>query len=146
MKALYKDILNLTKKKPVWYDSNGVPRYAAFHPEDVPSIYAKIAVLLEVECQECGEKFMVGVYNDGMNPWDLEYQKRFQESLTKWKKAPRKEPCPFGYGDPPRHGGKYCAAGDTMGSITLRVVAYFEKDKHFHWKRVKRLEGEINDC
>ena len=150
MKQSYPDILKLTKKKPIWYDINGTPRYAKFRPEDVPSIYARVVVLLEITCQECGEKFQVGIYHDGMHPMDATFNKQFQVSLKKWQAAPQEEHPPFHYGDPPAHSrntvsGSPCYAGCTMTSDTKCVLQYWEKDKHFKWKRVKHLEGIVKD-
>ncbi len=152
MKACYSDILKLTKKQPLWYDENGVPRYCKFTPSDLPSIYARIAVLMEIQCQACGKPFLVGIGSDKHTspPFTkaqlkkypaLEPLQRFLKDLAAWKKSPRNTSPPFYYGDPPRHGGKGCIAGGTMNSEVVRIVEYWEKGNITEWKRFKRLEG-----
>ena len=147
MKAKYSDILALTDKPPVWYDSNGTPRFRQFHPDDLPSIYAKVGVLLEISCQACNRRFLAGLYLDELIATPgLDSGSRTLKNLHEWKSNPKVLPFPLHYGDPPRHGSfghdTCCVAGDTMSSIGIRVVEYWEKH-NFEWHRFTHLEGDI---
>jgi hypothetical protein len=46
----------------------------------------------------------------------------------------------IGYGDPPRHDGGKCLAGDTMTPYALRVVEFWEKGAKDGWVRNSELE------
>lgn len=61
MNIAFKDILNLTKKKPKWYDYRGVPRFCKFTPDSFSNLYANTVALIEVACQNCGKKYKVAV-------------------------------------------------------------------------------------
>jgi len=129
MKALYEDIRKRIKEEPKWFDCNGVPRYDKFHPRLSPNIYADQVALVEIECQQCGKRFLVEVNWDD---WDEEpdLKTRIKEG---W----------IGYGDPPQHPETFCFAGCTMTAKTIRVVEFWEKKKS-EWRRNKRFEIEIN--
>lgn len=122
----YPDILALTDKAPLWYDMNGVPRFAPFTPELCPSIYARTVALLEIACQWCGRTFRVEVHDVCYNDND--------------------DPRYFHYGDPPRHD----CVGDSMNCIDLAVLEawrhvityYIEND--VLWMRCVELEGSID--
>jgi len=45
--------------EPLWWDANGVPRFAAHHPSLSPDIYAEEVALLDISCQRCGQEFRV---------------------------------------------------------------------------------------
>lgn len=75
MKPDYLDILNLTKKIPIWYDRYGTPRFCRPHH--------KLA-MGRIKCQDCGVHFYVAL-NDEVYGGDAKKH---------WY-----------YGDPPYHGG-----------------------------------------
>ncbi len=79
----YEDILSRISEPPIWYDQNGVPRYAKFHPNMCPNIYADKVVLAQIACQECGEKFLVEMH------------------ASIWSDRDASDPRKWHYGDPP---------------------------------------------
>lgn len=109
----YSDIRALTDAQPLWFDRNGVPRYAPFHPSML-GVYDRFAVLAEIECQSCGERFAIG---EG-RPKHVIHMVRgepeiIEQDLEKMARS-------FVYGDPPRHdcpGG-----GETMSCVERRIV------------------------
>ncbi len=113
----YGDIRSRISDEPLWFDDNGVPRYEAFSPMMLPCIYATQAALLEIKCQGCQRKFMVGIGNGFLPPTVL-----------------RKDE--LHYGDPPLHG----CIGDTMNSMPLQVHEFWERSK-MEWERVPNEEG-----
>lgn len=98
-------------KTPLWYDGNGVPRYAPFTPQML-GIYDDFALLVEIKCQSCGEHFLVG---EGWTRHHILMAKGEVEIVTR---TLRKLAENYHYGDPPRHG----CVGDTMGCIEVRIV------------------------
>lgn len=135
MLAKYEDILKRIKEEPVWFDTNGVPRYDKFHPELSPNIYAEEVVLLKIRCQNCHKEFLVE-----MN-WCMmdKVRNEFSKSLKEWIKKKG-----IHYGDPPRHDhedGSRCA-GETMNCDDIGVVEFWKQDKKnlWNWKRNKRFE------
>ncbi len=132
MLADYSDILALTDKEPMWYDSNGTPRYAPFHPDLCPNIYAKEVVLLEIQCQACAKPFLVEMHwhpfrsvSEALDAGNLGY---------------------IEYGDPPRHGYRRdgsisCCAGDTMLSEKVKIVEFWQQRRK--WKRLKKYEVSL---
>lgn len=141
MKADYKDIKDKIAQELLWYDMNGVPRYEKFHPSLCSNIYACEVALLRIKCQECDKEFLVSIYWDGFNK---------MKSISECIDNPSE--CNIGYGDPPRHGitiseTAECLAGDSMGSITIEVIEFWEKttcpDFFLEWRRIKKYEGVI---
>jgi hypothetical protein len=128
----YEDILKLTKKKPLWFDESGVPRYVKFAPNRLANIYAKEACLFLISCQSCGHKFHVAASQDimdyGMGASELSTQIR-SKSLH--------------YGDPPNI--RCCEAGPTMNCIDHKVLEYWARQSGKDWKRNKKLELDIED-
>jgi hypothetical protein len=55
----YQDILDLIVEPPRWWDEHAVPRWCEFHPEATANIYADEALLMLIECQDCGHEFHV---------------------------------------------------------------------------------------
>lgn len=46
--------------EPDWYMAQGaVPRYCAFKPHTC-NVYADYSILMEIRCQSCGKKFLIG--------------------------------------------------------------------------------------
>ena len=128
----YEDIRAIAGyRAPDWYDSNGVPRYAPFHPRLVPDIYASEAALFEIECQSCGARFLV---SDSWNSTErlLSGRVMLSQRVSTWE-----------YGDPPN--ARCCPPGPTMSSVVLRCVEFWRRSltSARQWERVPELEIEI---
>jgi len=117
---------------PLWWDEHAVPRYCEFSPDVNANIYATEVVLLEIRCQDCGERFRVAMSWD---VWD-----RVQGYPTLAEQIKNGE---IHYGDPPNVG--CCPAGPTMNSIPLRVLEYWEREPLDEWHRFAEYEVEIPD-
>lgn len=127
----YEDILNLTKAKPRWFDEHAVPRFCDFGPRLTANIYADEAVLLVVECQNCGQPFRVAL------SWGFADKAiRKTPSLTE-----RARDSGLEYGDPPNI--RCCPAGPTMNSVPRRVLEFWTRDTPGDWIRWPEREGEI---
>ena len=124
MKHMYPDILALSEDQPIWYDMDGVPRYAQFSPELCPHVYARWTVLMQIACQECGRKFSVEMHGD-----------IFGRRPTRWGE--------LHYGDPPRH-GLPCVAGDTMNCDDLLLLEVWLKPSTGEWERHEEHEGPMD--
>lgn len=125
MKPAYKDILALTDRSPIWWDENGVPRYAPFHPSML-GVYDQFAILAEIACQSCPALLLVG-----------------KGSTCLETQALPELVAGFIYGDPPRHNCP--GAGETMSSEEVRVVEAWEKER-FEWVRRPEMEGPFVCC
>lgn len=126
MHNTYDDILTRVPDPPVWWDSNGVPRWCNFHPSKCPDIYADEAVLLRIACQGCGTQFDVELHSS-------RYDKR------RLSEAPQE----IFYGDPPNVG--CCPAGATMSSVSLHVIEFWQRGPS-GWTRNKPYENlQIDD-
>ena len=145
MHEAYADIVDRIPEKPKWWTEDAVPRYCNFSPDYSSSIYADEVALLEVACQECGQRFMVEMLytptatrvRDTRLSSTLEY---YLKDPTSWQWAP------LHYGDPPRHDGEGCCAGHTMNVYDLRVVEFWKKNERFHWERVPKYEVAFPDA
>lgn len=122
MHSNYEDILSRIKEEPLWYDTNGVPRYAKFEPNLCPDIYSNTVILMEIACQYCGQRFDVemhaGIFGTQLRP-------------KGWH-----------YGDPPRHdcpGG-----GDTMNCDDIAVLECWHREGMGDWVRRRELEGHVD--
>lgn len=122
MRACYYDIRNRIVQPPLWYDSNGVPRYDPFSPEDVPDIYANEAAMVRIKCQSCGQHFDVGLQMSA-----LEHGPRLADLIRVRY---------LSYGDPPHHG----CGGDSMSSEEISVVEYWVR-AGFDW--IRNSEWEV---
>lgn len=131
MLAEYEDIRSRIAEAPQWFDSHGVPRYAAFHPKLSPNIYARQVVLLEIACQSCGERFRVEMHSCHMD------QVMKRPTLIEAIEGEF-----IHYGDPPIHGDG--CAGNTMNCEDLRVLEFWKRDR-FDWVRVPELERDLPD-
>lgn len=131
----YADIRALSDRGPNWFDENGVPRYAPFHPKML-GVYDHHALLVKIRCQRCRQVFLVGegwptsgIRGDQLVTFDLAgIAERYH------------------YGDPPAHGG---CVGNTMNSEPLRIVQAWTTqvpDDTYHvpdWRRIPELEKDI---
>lgn len=116
MKNNYPDIRDLTPAKPMWYDSNGVPRYRQFTPDMLPSIYAVACCLLSIECQVCKEPFRVALEQEFFDT------DKFVRMIADHSMC---------YGDPPNHG----CVGDTMNSELICVEEVWTKPDFHTWSK-----------
>lgn len=136
MKASYKDIKERIKDQILWFDENGVPRYAKFHPDLSPNIYAREVVLLEISCQYCHRRFDVEM---SFGDFDrLNNIKSFKERLDSFIKNKEKI-VPVHYGDPPIH--ECPGGGTTMNCDDLRIKQFWSRK--FEWRRLKKYEIEL---
>jgi len=138
MKASYKDIKERIKDPILWFDENGTPRYAKFHPNLSPNIYAREVVLLEISCQYCHRRFDVemsfGIFDQLKDITIKSLKERLKNFIENKEKI-----TPIHYGDPPIHdcpGG-----GTTMNCYDLRIKQFWSRK--FEWRRLKRYEIEL---
>lgn len=128
----YEDIHALTDSPPEWWDANGVPRYAPFHPTML-GVYDKWAVLVMIRCQSCRRVFHVG---EGFSAYafthmDWEDNDGVTQPSLPWI-------CDgYHFGDPPAHGG---CVGMTMNSVPVRILEGWEK-QNFEWVRDPEVES-----
>lgn len=142
----YNDITNKLGP-PLWWDSNGVPRYKVFHPS-MMGVYVDYAALISISCQGCNRRLKVG--------WDFDplhllcYIPGHPAGDEVWAKSrfklPDKEsPGSVGYGDAPAHydGMDRLCSGCTMTTDVTRIHEFWRKDKkEIEWKRDHSLEFE----
>lgn len=131
MHASYEDIRALTDRKPLWYDENGCPRYAPFHPSLIADIYAEQACLLEIGCQGCEQRFLVAMsYTRWFAPRAMSLAEAVDQRIIH-------------YGDPPRHmdeWGDGCV-GETMNCGDCRVVEFWGHTEVWSgWVRTPQYE------
>lgn len=139
----YEDIRKRIQIAPLWYDDNGTPRYDRFNP-DMLGVYDQWAMCVEIACQRCGIRFLVG------RGWTRE---AFCKHGVEFRDLPSREDVEsFHYGDPPRHG----CVGDTMNCDDIRVVEFWRKDckcagkfhendcGRFEWRRDPELEIRLD--
>lgn len=125
MKPPYNDIIEKLGD-PQWWDDNGTPRYCEFHPKHVPCIYAREALLYEIQCQACRKRFNVSLYSDMFFG-----RESLQQAIRDHK---------IHYGDPPNAG--CCPSGPTMSSEPLRVIQFWYQPSVGEWKEVEKLRNE----
>jgi hypothetical protein len=135
----YEDILALANaigRRPLWWDEDGVPRFAPFHPR-LLGVYDRYAALGELMCAACGKRMPVGVgrpgitiTRDNVTTYDLADVIAVLES----------------FGDPPRHDderggsdGNTGCAGETMTSTFTHLIETWVLGNHFQWERNPRL-------
>jgi hypothetical protein len=125
---------------PLWWDECGVPRYCEFGPHETNNIYADEVALLEIACQDCGQRFKVAMssslferVNGGMPGPPL----RSLADLIQHGS--------IHYGDPPNNG--CCPAGPTMNCEDLCVLEFWAKPENpkelATLERVPELEIEL---
>jgi hypothetical protein len=134
MKTDYSDIV-AQAGAPKWWDENGAPRYADFHPCQC-GVYVQAVALVRIACQACGHEFVVA-----------SVEHRHQRSIARVPDRDARDPWDavgsFHYGDPPRgdhaHAGGDCV-GDTMNSVPLEVVEFWRQGQDFNWGRCPEYE------
>jgi hypothetical protein len=123
--------------KPLWWDSNGVPRFVDHHPDLCADIYANEIVLMVVACQACAREFPVQL---SVGLMDLIYaSKREEATLEALIRADI-----IHYGDPPHV--ECCPAGPTMNVLDLRIVEFWRRATDSTWSRVAELEIDLGDA
>lgn len=127
MNTEYADIRSRIQEEPSWFDEYAVPRYGAFSPRMVASIYAKEVALAEVACQACRRLFRVAFSHINGTPGTTIAEAIQARTLD--------------YGDPPNV--RCCAAGPSMTSVGRRVLEYWTRKDRRDWKRDSRLEVDI---
>lgn len=121
----YTDIRERITEHPKWWDRHGVPRYHSPIPENCSDVYADRVAFLKIECQNCGEAFVVEFASSRMSR--MRQEQSWAEMTT--QAFPEYDPTQLEYGDPPRHGVDRCAAGDTMTSVPRVLLAAWKKDR-----------------
>lgn len=120
MHTYYGDILDRIDVRPLWFDENAVPRFDPFTPEFLADIYANEAVLAEIACQCCHERFRVAMSrssHDDVMGW--------LDGTPAPSLADRIRDDALAYGDPPNI--RCCDAGPTMSSDFLRVLEFWQR-------------------
>lgn len=150
MRATYDDILALArelKREPLWFDENGVPRFAEHHPHLCANIYATTVVLLEISCQACGTEIRVQMS-------EYEGELLLRRRLYKGTNPPptlrdNVKDGTIHYGDPPVHNGvngEYCHVGCTMNCWDLRVIEFWTRGQtSVEWQREAEIEIALPD-
>ncbi len=107
----YSDITGRIAEPPLWWDEQGVPRYAEFAPWLVANIYAREVALVEIECFECPTRFQVALSTAGVmgQPERLDLAEIIESRE-------------IDYGDPPNYGN--CRSGASTGCYNLRVLQF----------------------
>jgi hypothetical protein len=125
----FSDIIAAVGRPPLWYyDWSGVPRYVDFSPNEL-GVYDHYALLVEIACQSCGQRFLVG---QGWPRYSLAEPGYFYtlEGLATG----------FHFGDPPLHG----CGGDSMNCVDIRIVEAWEKGpwtcRGYEWVRRSDVE------
>jgi hypothetical protein len=145
----YRDIVDKLGP-PQWWDECGVPRYCQFGPHETNNIYADEVALLEIACQDCGERFKVAMSSslfDRILRGPL-LEKDGDEILGhEVQMAPSLADAiregAIHYGDPPNAG--CCPAGPTMNCEDLRVLEFWAKPHNgLELARQSELEGELS--
>jgi len=139
MKHYYEDILKLTKREPIWFDENAVPRYCEFSPKVIADIYADECSLVLIQCQSCHTEFKVAFSDEKFS-----IRKMITESFVGRKLSTLAESIrghQIHYGDPPNM--RCCPAGNTMNCDDIKVLEYWRRSK-FGWKRIRKLEIVLN--
>ena len=124
----YADIRSRIPAEPLWFDEHGVPRYDPFTP-GLAGIYGDWAVLMEIACQACSERMLVG--------FTVQKFRIHEENQLPQPSGPGA----WHYGDPPRH--ECPGAGETMNCEDLRIVEFWRRDldePRLEWVRCPELE------
>lgn len=131
----YNDITSRINESPKWYTPEGYPRYCEFTPQET-GIYAKFALLVEIQCQSCHKSFMVGEGYTRENQLALQTNdaEHFFNDLNKIIKYYH-----YHYGNPPSHD----CVGDTMNCDDIRFVEVWEHQLvTWPWQWIRRTDLE----
>jgi len=128
----YADIRAATNQEPLWYGANGVPRYAPYHPKML-GIYDQLSALFVVQCQGCGEFFLVGEGTPRLSLLRVALGESNQLTLHQFVQG-------WSCGDPPRHDCP--GAGETMSATEIAVLQAWE-NVDLDWVRRPELERPL---
>lgn len=124
----YRDITSKIADPPTWWDEWAVPRYCAFEPDHCSDIHAVEAMLVAIECQNCGHPYL-----KAYTPGDWARGNRDGRWLRDDIRANS-----FEGGDPPN----YCCTGASMSAVPRRVAEYWGRQEpefvEGRWRRWKR--------
>lgn len=146
----YNDILSRIADAPLWFDERGVPRYCEFAPNKLNNIYLRECALMEIACQQCRQKFIVGITLPIAKSWSA----TLADPLDGASLADLIRRDLIHYGDPPNI--RCCGAGPTMNSNPIRVIEYWHRPIQTRpgtgiiipdtmaWRRDASLEIEIH--
>ena len=112
MHNCYRDLYERIPEAPLWFDEVGAPRYVPFSPLHAWNIYAREAVLMDIECQACGHAFSVCM------TWSSEAPLSLAAAVREAR---------IHYGDPPNV--NCCDAGPTMNSVPKRVREFWNNGR-----------------
>ena len=126
MYPVYKDI----REKlgiPIWHDSNGVPRYAEFHPR-LLGVYDEYAALFLVECQSCRQVFpcAVGVAKCTLRDREIKRLDNVYDFIQKH----------VFWGDAPYHDYPQQCAGTTMSTSIVKLISVWERHSG-EWEKIE---------
>lgn len=126
MHPRYQDILDAASIPPLWWSTDGVPRFAAFHP-NMLGVYDELAVLFQVRCGDphCRAKLRVA---QGLPRIDITTTALQTNTLSSLVAG-------FSYGDAPRH--KCPGWGETSPVDEEMVLEAWERHEG-EW--VRRLD------
>lgn len=137
----YNDIRSRIAEPPLWFDTNGVPRYEPFRPRLISNIYAFECCLAEIACQNCGHRFLVAFswsrIEVGLDAQGVAWGK-MHEPLTP------EQATLLHYGDPPNV--ECCPSGPTMNCLDLRIVEWWRQNDHHEFQRVPSMEIPMADA
>lgn len=134
MKHHFSDIRDAIQTDPFWFDENGTPRYATFHPSMVSDVYASEAVLLLVTCQSCGQEFQVAMSRNS--------SKLSAGNLTPFADLIKARE--LHYKDPPNACAQEGCPGSTMNSEPRRVLEYWSKGHAIPWEWQRDTAYEVD--
>ena len=136
---------------PIWTDSNGVPRYAKFHPK-LLGVYDTFAILFDVQCQSCGMRFDCANGTNPIHAW-LRRNKRLDTPVP--SNAELNDPMRvfdelLGWGDAPYHDEQghedtddgQCSGVCMSTDIVAILGAWIKKD--FEWERYELTLAQGN--
>lgn len=138
MKPNYIDILQVAAESgrlPLWYNEQGVPRFAPFHPRLCASLMHQEAVLAEIRCQPCGTPFLVALTWSSQDYSREHFDLPPLPRLTAGRLAARNA---FSYGDPPNVG--CCPSGHVMSSEFHRIVEAWVITENYQWRQLSAEE------
>ena len=93
-------------------------------------VYDEFALLAEIACQSCDQRFLIG---EGWRRFEVSPSEIHTQSLIEVVGA-------WTFGDPPRHDdGQRRCAGETMSSVELSIVEAWGRDD-LDWVRHPELE------
>ena len=129
------DAMGREENPPRWWEETGYPRWVKYHPGETSNVYADEAVLLDIACQNCDERFLVSLTSSmASSLFESGHRKNIETLILEGL---------LHYGDPPNIG--CCLAGATMNCLDLRIVEFWRKADFCEWQRIPELEIVLPD-